>query len=154
MPSAAHAILSSTRDLDGLTVERRSDRFAPDIRPHQADAAGFISALERAKAKRSAKEEATDAAREFVAIALVQPALKHMRESGWAAPPFAPSDGERKFAGLLDAEIAQRVVRSANFPIVDRVAEGLLSHGRGRPAGAHGDAAQGPIVLRGGPTHG
>jgi Rod binding domain-containing protein len=45
-------------------------------------------------------------AENFVAIGLVQPLLKQMRESNHAAPPFAPTDGEKQFQGLADAELA------------------------------------------------
>ena len=61
-----------------------------------------------------------------MAITLVEPTLKLLRESNSAAPPFAPGDAEKAFGPLLDAEIARRVVRASGFGLVDRVASDLL----------------------------
>lgn len=76
------------------------------------------------------------AAEELVAITLVQPILAQLRESDWAAEPFAPSDGEKRFGALYDAEIARRMVKSSAFPLVDALARQM----RERSASA-GDAA-------------
>ena len=49
---------------------------------------------------------------------------------GWpsdAAPPFNRGKHEELFGSLMDQAIATRIVRSSNFPIVDRVAEQLLA---------------------------
>mgnify|MGYP007037792050 CR=1 FL=1 len=75
------------------------------------------------KSSKEGPEAAREAAEDFVSIALVLPVLKQMREMNQAAPPFAPSDGEKKFGALLDAELAARLVRSTKFGIVDAVAE-------------------------------
>lgn len=75
------------------------------------------------------QEKARGAAQQFVAIALVQPILKQIRETNQAAPPFAPTGGEKQFQGLFDTEIAQRIVRAAHFPLVDRLAGDLLRKG-------------------------
>ncbi|HMN40138.1 MAG TPA: hypothetical protein PKE29_04785 [Phycisphaerales bacterium] len=69
-------------------------------------------------------------AENFVAIGLVQPLLKQMRESNHAAPPFAPTEAEKQFQGLADAELAQRMVRAARFPVVDKIAERLMDRYR------------------------
>lgn len=80
-----------------------------------------------------------DAAEELVAITLVQPILAQLRESDWAAEPFAPSDGEKRFGALYDAEIARRMVKSSSFPLVDALArqmrERSASAGVAAPAG-------------------
>lgn len=77
---------------------------------------------------------ARDAAEQFVAQALVEPILARFRASGDAVPPFAPGDSEKAFRPLLDAQIAQRIVRSQNFPIVEAVARRLLEHQRSADA--------------------
>lgn len=84
----------------------------------------FANTLERIE--KTPEEKATEAAKEFVAIALVQPTLKALRESNHAAPPFAPGDAERRFGALLDAEWAKRITESSNFPLVDAVRERML----------------------------
>lgn len=87
-------------------------------------ALSFTSAMERRGKTR--EERATEAAQEFVAMALVQPTLKSLREANNAAPPFAPGDAERRFGALLDAEQAKRIAGSSNFPLVDSVRDRML----------------------------
>lgn len=70
--------------------------------------------------------KAREAAMQLVAVALVQPILKELRDTNSAAPPFAPTQGEQQFRALMDAELAQRVVQAARFPLVDRLAQELL----------------------------
>lgn len=68
------------------------------------------------------KPTAREAAEAFVAVALVQPMLAAARESSWAAPPFAPTQGEKQFGALMDAHVAREVTRAARFPLVERLA--------------------------------
>ncbi len=74
---------------------------------------------------------AREAAEQLVAIGLVQPVLKELRESNRASPPFAPSQGERQFRALMDAELAQRITRAAGFSLVERLAHDLLKRSAG-----------------------
>jgi len=100
--------------------------------PLRAEAEGFASMLDRSVRTKAEGDEAEvarqtrAAAEEFVAIGLVQPILASMRELNQAAEPFAAGAAERRFGPMLDAEIAQRIVRSANFGLVDSVARQLL----------------------------
>lgn len=64
---------------------------------------------------------AREAAEGFVAQALVLPVLRQLRSSNQASAPFAPGAYERQFAGLLDQDIAQRIVRARGFGLVDTV---------------------------------
>ncbi|MEK6701203.1 MAG: hypothetical protein AABZ53_02995 [Planctomycetota bacterium] len=77
-------------------------------------------------AARSKEAQTRESAEQFVAITFVQPILKQLRESNSAAGPFAPSSGEKQFRALMDADIAQRVVKSSRWPLVDRVTQDLL----------------------------
>ncbi len=101
------------------------------VSPLAARQDDFASVLARARGAggRTAEESARAAAEEFVSITLVQPLLAGLREGNGAAPPFAPSRGERQFQSLLDAHVAQQVVRAAQFPLVDRLARQLMSEG-------------------------
>jgi len=107
------------------------------MRPLEGGALGnrsFDSAL--SVLRRDAGEGASgarEAAEEMVAISLVQPILSSLRESSDAAPPFAPGDAERRFGPLFDAEIARRITRASNFPLVDRLARQLLTQAQGGP---------------------
>jgi hypothetical protein len=83
-------------------------------------------------------------AENFVSMTLVQPLLKQLRSSSNAAPPFAPTEGEKQFQGLMDAETAQRIVKVAHFPLVDRITQDVLDRAR-RAAGSKD--APGPTPL-------
>jgi Rod binding domain-containing protein len=84
----------------------------------------FKNALHRAG--KTPAEKATDVARDFVAMALVQPTLKMMRESNHAPPPFGPGEAEKKFGSMLDAQQARSIVGSKNFPLIDAVRDRLM----------------------------
>jgi len=79
---------------------------------------------------------ARKAAEEFVAMVFVDPILKKAREMNSAAPPFAPSTGEKQFGALLDAQIAQKITKAAHFPLVDRLARDLRRDGSSVGVGA------------------
>lgn len=89
----------------------------------------FASVLGRVETKpgETPDQLARRSAEQFVSMALVQPLLKQLRESNHTAPPFAPSQGEKQFQSLMDAEVAQRMVRAAHFPLVDRLARDMLN---------------------------
>lgn len=81
------------------------------------------------------KEQQTrESAEQFVAISFVQPILKQLRESNNAAGPFAPTAGEKQFRALMDADIAQRVVKSSKWPLVERVTQDLMKAAEKAPA--------------------
>lgn len=93
---------------------------------------GFASVLGRAQgagvgdADESPEQTARRSAESLVAMTFIQPLLKQLRDTSTAAPPFAPTQGEKQFQGLMDAELALRMVRKGDFPIVDRIADKLL----------------------------
>ncbi len=91
------------------------------------------------KDRATPESEARQAAEDFVAMAFVQPVLKQLRETNHAAAPFAPGKGEQQFRALMDAEIARKVVRASDWPLVDRLAQRLLEHRQSKVApGASG----------------
>jgi len=94
-----------------------------------ADATG---ATGRAGTTVSAEGVARKTAEEFVAVTLVQPVLAQLRATNQAWGPFAPGAYEKQFGPLLDAEVAVRMTRASNFPLVEAVTRSLLkSHGVG-----------------------
>ena len=80
----------------------------------------------RVDAKQSPKQEARAAAEQFVAVTLVQPLLKQLRETNNAAEPFAPGEAEKQFRALHDATLAHEIVSAGHWPLVDRLARDLL----------------------------
>ncbi len=97
----------------------------------------FSSVIARASRAPGASKEADarTAAEGLVSTALVQPIFKQLRESASAAPPpFGPGPGERSFRGMLDTTMAQKLVTSQNWPLVDRLARDLLKRSSGSSA--------------------
>lgn len=131
---APNAIAGAVRPaaLDALSLGAAAPRASTSDAGRFAD---FLAGRAGGVAEQSAESRARHAAEEFVSIALVQPILSSLRESNHAAPPFAPSEVERKFGPLLDAEVARRIVTRSDFPIVKAVARNLLkqSSAAGRP---------------------
>ncbi len=80
-----------------------------------------------------ATTKARDAAEQFVAIALVQPVFKQLRESNQAAEPFKPNGAEKAFRGMLDEELAKRMVQRTRWPLVERIARQLEQRGGALP---------------------
>lgn len=75
------------------------------------------------------EQRARQSAEQLVSISLVQPMLKQLRSGNNAAPPFAPTEGEKQFRALTDADLAQKIVHAKQFPLVDRLAHELLIKG-------------------------
>lgn len=88
------------------------------------DQAGFAAVLSRASQAPSASPS-RDAAEKLVAVAFVQPVLAKMRESGSAAAPFQPNAAEKSFRGMMDSALAQKMVKSSRWSLVDRIADKL-----------------------------
>ena len=123
----------------GLGPPLRPELLAPVPRTREdllAAQAGFAWALGRASAAgpRSREEQARDAAEQFVSQTFVQPLLKQFRESDRTPAPFGPSQGEKQFRALLDAELAHRITKAQRFPLVDRLARDLLRRSDGPSA--------------------
>lgn len=83
---------------------------------------------------RSVEERARSGAEQLVAVALVQPLLKQLRDSSQAAPPFAPTSAEKQLRALQDAEVARQVVHAGRFPLVERLAQRMLLKAGGAPS--------------------
>jgi hypothetical protein len=87
---------------------------------------GFLSSdLSLAKRAREGDTRglAVEAARTLVAEAFVKPVFAQLRDGGFAADGFKPGTGEKRFRPMLDAALADKVVESSNFTLVDRVAD-------------------------------
>jgi hypothetical protein len=74
----------------------------------------------------SDEDRAREAAEQLVTQTFLLPLLKQLRETDGAAPPFAATQAEKQFRALGDADLAQRIVHAARFPLVDRLARDLL----------------------------
>jgi Rod binding domain-containing protein len=106
----------------------------PTVEPIVERQRSFSSALGQATDLRRGAESPREAAEQLVSVAFVQPLLKLMRESNRAAPPWAPTQGEKMFGNLADAELAQRLVRASRFPLVDRIERDLGARARDETA--------------------
>lgn len=72
------------------------------------------------------EQRAYGAAADFVAAAFIEPVLKQMRKNTFAAPPFAPGQGEQQLRALGDTQAARQIASAARFPLVERIASDLL----------------------------
>lgn len=113
--------------LSPITTPSPVEQFA---QPARTSPDSFASILRAQRGQRSPEQVARDAAEQFVAQSLVQPLFAQLRGSSEAAPPFAPTEAEKTFRPLLDAELARRIVSAQQFPLVDAVARNLLKHTR------------------------
>lgn len=88
----------------------------------------FASAIARAQSRpgETREEQARSAAQQLISTALISPVLSQMRQSTWAAAPFKPNQAERTFGQIYDATLAQRLVQSTRWPLVDAVARRML----------------------------
>ncbi|MCA9302867.1 MAG: hypothetical protein KC996_01960 [Phycisphaerales bacterium] len=71
---------------------------------------------------------ASEAAQKLVANTLVEPILRQLRETNNAAAPFGPTDAEKQFGPILDAQIADKIVNAADFPLVTRIKQDLMKN--------------------------
>lgn len=90
-------------------------------------------------------EAAREAAGELVATAFVKPVLSEMRASSMAAAPFKPGTWEKRFGPVIDGMVAQELVGSSGWGLVDRLAERFVGlarieeHGEARLAVKHAE---------------
>lgn len=85
----------------------------------------FSQALRAAEKDRD-REALRESAGQLVSSAFIVPVLNALRESPFLEEPFAPTFAEKRFAPLLDQQIADRIVSAANFPLVDVIVDRLL----------------------------
>lgn len=71
---------------------------------------------------------ASEAAQKLVASTLVEPILKQLRSTNNSAAPFGPTEAEKQFGPILDAQIADNIVNAADFPLVERIKQDLLKN--------------------------
>lgn len=69
---------------------------------------------------------ARDTAEQLVAITLVQPILSASRAMNQAAAPWGPTQGDKAFGAMMDAQAALGMVRAGGWKIVDRIEADLI----------------------------
>ncbi len=83
---------------------------------------------------------ALEAARTLVAEGLVKPVFAELREGSMASDMFKPGVAEKRFRPLLDGMLADRVVASKDFPVVEVIADRFERALGTRAAASKGDA--------------
>ncbi|TVQ51621.1 MAG: hypothetical protein EA377_12220 [Phycisphaerales bacterium] len=101
------------------TIQAGELKMAMSEINHRADSSSSKGGFEK-----TLREKAQEAAEQFVASSLVIPILATLRENTFnATGPFAPNMAEKRFGPVFDQHVADRVVKAANFPIVDTIAD-------------------------------
>lgn len=120
--------MSALPSIDALTASPTTDpRLREPAEPGRVGSfdAMLGRALDRGTSVGS-EAQAREAAEAFVAEIFIKPLLSSVREQSNAPAPFAPTQAERQFGGMLDGVVAKDVVRAADLPLVDRLARDLL----------------------------
>lgn len=101
--------------VSGVSMPLAAPSTAPD----------FLATLSRAAAGTAGPESKNDAARDaaekLVSSSLIMPLLEEVREQPLDANLFGGGMAEDAFRQRLDQQFADRIVRSTNFPLVDRI---------------------------------
>ena len=126
---------ATNSDLKSRLREIQAQSMAGDVRTQSdfASVLGIQNRVEHADAG-TPEEQAKRVAEEFVAKVFIEPVLKEVREGNDTPPPFGPGPGEKQFAGLMDAQRSIEMVRSASWPIVDRLAADMTRSAMNRNA--------------------
>jgi len=110
--------------MDLSNVSMRSSSAAPQVVAARGESSAFAGVLSAQKEK---YQEAKTAAEQLMATTFVAPLLKRVRESNNAAAPFAPTSAEKSLRSLADATLADNIVRKSNWPLVEQLAQRMLS---------------------------
>lgn len=95
----------------------------------------FAATLSRAATTDQDKDQARIAAQKLVSTALVMPLLEEVREQPLDANLFDGGVAEDAFRQRLDQQFADRIVRSARFPLVDRIYQNITQNITGAARG-------------------
>lgn len=107
---SSHSILPSNQAR--LADRQRSfgQVLATDRRGRQADAA---------------VDKEREAAEQLIAVTFIEPMLREAREVRSTEGPFGVTEAEKQFGSLMDAATAKNIVKSWDFPLVDRLARDM-----------------------------
>lgn len=123
------SLLASSRNPSGMIDRQRS--FLEAMGRHGVAAA---PRAESGSTESDADAKARRAAEQFVSTTFILPILKELRAQNRAAPPFGPTQAEKTLGPMMDAQLADRMVRSSQFALVDRVAAELRGVNRRQSA--------------------
>jgi hypothetical protein len=116
----ATTLAASSRNSSGMLDRQRS--FLESMGRHGI---APVAGGESAPSEGDADDKARRAAEQFVSTTFILPILKELRAQNRAAPPFGPTQAEKTLGPMMDAQLADRMVRSGQFALVDRVAAEL-----------------------------
>lgn len=74
---------------------------------------------------RKPEEQAREAAEQLLSVSFIQPVLKQVREMNDAPPPWGPTQAEKQFGPMLDAKLADQLIKAARLPIIERLSRDL-----------------------------
>lgn len=102
----------------------------PPITPNLADTQQSFSAILAVDERRHASSSVPadpqrEAAQQLVAVTFIEPILREAREVRSSEGPFGITQAEKQFGSMLDAATAKDMVRSWQFPLVDKLARDM-----------------------------
>ncbi len=75
-----------------------------------------------------------EAAEQLIATTFIEPMLREAREVRSSDGPFGMTEAEKQFGSLMDTATAKNMVRSWDFPMIDRLARDMrAATGQGEP---------------------
>lgn len=89
--------------------------------PSELNGPDFVRTLSRMAEVETQQDAARDAAEKLVATSLIMPLLEEVRTQPLDANLFGSGIAKDAFRQRLDQQFADRIVRSTNFPLVDRI---------------------------------
>ncbi|MCC7144901.1 MAG: rod-binding protein [Phycisphaeraceae bacterium] len=119
----------------GLSSGIRSAITPEALRAMSATTADGTNSFQQAMSSRvnagsASAAQARQAAEQLVATTLVAPILQEVRQDPFRTEMFHGGSAENMFSSMLDTHLADRIVRKANFSLVDVIYRKVM----GQPA--------------------
>jgi len=97
----------------------------PALGQSQQSFSAVLAIDQRRSAGPVSKDPEREAAEQLVAVTFIEPILREAREVRSTEGPFGVTQAEKQFGSMLDAATAKDMVRSWDFPLVDKLARDM-----------------------------
>lgn len=97
----------------------------PNLGQSQQSFSAILAMDRRSHTGTVSKDPEREAAEQLVAVTFIEPILRQAREVRSSEGPFGITQAEKQFGSMLDAASAKDMVRSWDFPLVDKLARDM-----------------------------